>query len=671
MALICIWSALPGTLCFGSLRLPTIHFSFLPVLLTFCCPGKPKGFAASSPEPIRPFLEQYCVKCHGGEKVKGKLDFAALLDSGETLEENFELWSSVREVLEFEEMPPEDELQPGDSDRKHFLAWYQEHFVDSVEAKPAFFTPRRLSVNEYRNTLRSLLGFDLELEIFEAEQTVTEKSLVRKLLPTDPPGASGFTNDTHGNPLTTVIWDQYSYLVDRGLDELFSPDRTAERERMLGPQRVGGFTVDAAKKALQVFAARAWRRPVATGELEPFFQSVEEADRDELTSSLKREMKAMLMSPRFFYRGLLAEGTAGKRTMIDPHELAERLSYFLWADMPDEELSRLAESGELAEPAVLKGQIKRLLDDPASRNLAENFAVEWLALDGIEGVSNNPPVSDALVSQPLDFVDYLFREDRPLLELVDSEITFVNVHTAKFYPVDRKQMTAYRKEKGIEVESVPNQRIKIEHNAESRGGILTMPGVLAMNRGPVIRGTWLLERILGVHLGEPPPDVGQVPVNQVGENLSFRELFEKHRANVTCAVCHDKIDPLGFSLQAYDKDGVYLRSKEAIEASRKKTGPVELASLDTTGQLPTGETFADFADMKTILMTTQRRAVVRNLVERTLAYALCRKLEIYDQPTIDEITDRLIEKEGTFRELVHEVVFSLPFRETIFPDANL
>lgn len=654
------------------MRLPSIHFLILPVLLTVSCLGKSTGFAASSPEPIRPFLEQYCVKCHGGEKVKGKLDFVSLLESEETLEEHFELWSSVREVLEFEEMPPEDELQPGDSDRKHFLAWYQEHFVDSVEAKPALFEPRRLSVNEYRNTLRSLLGFDLELEIFEAEQTVTEKSLVRKLLPTDPPGESGFTNDTHGNPLTTVIWDQYAYLVDRGLDELFSPDRTAEREGLLGPRRDGEFTVEEAKHTLRTFASRAWRRQVTAKELEPFFRSVEGAGGDELMDSVKREMKTMLMSSRFFYRGLLAEGSAGEQTKVDAHELGERLSYFLWADMPDEELSRLAESGELAEPAVLKGQIERLLDDPASRNLAENFAVEWLALDGVKGVSNNPPVSDALVSQPLDFVDYLFREDRPLMELVDSEITFVNVHTAKFYPVDRKQMTGYQKQKGIEVESLPNQRIKIEHNAESRGGILTMPGVLAMNRGPVIRGTWMLERILGDHLGEPPPNVGQVPVNQGGEKLSFRELFEKHRANVTCAVCHDKIDPIGFSLQAYSDQGVYLRSKEAIEANRKKkdSGAIKIPSLDTSGQLPTGETFTDFAGLKTILMTTQRRAVVRNLVERTLAYALCRKLKIYDQPTIDEITDRLIENDGTFRELVHEVVFSLPFQETIFPDAN-
>lgn len=654
------------------MRLLPIHFSILSFLLTASCLGESKGSSPSSPEPIRPFLEQYCVKCHGGEKVKGKLDFVSLLDSGVTLEENFELWALVREVLEFEEMPPEDELQPGDSDRKHFSAWYQEHFIDSVEAKPSLFKPRRLSVNEYRNTLRSLLGFDLEVEIFEAEQTVTEKSLVRKLLPTDPPGESGFTNDTHGNPLTTVIWDQYSYLVDRGLNELFSEDRAAERIRLLGSPQDGRFTVESAKSALQTFASRAWRRTVPPEEMEPFFQRIEGAVGDEMTGLMKREMKTMLMSSRFFYRGLLAQGVAGEQTKVDGHELAERLSYFLWADMPDEELSRLAELGELAEPVVLKEQIERLLNDPASRNLAENFAVEWLALDGIEGVSNNPPVSDALVSQPLDFMDHLFREDRPLMELVDSETSFINMHTAKFYPVDRKQLANHQKQKGIEVESLPNQRIKIEHNAESRGGILTMPGVLAMNRGPVIRGTWMLERILGDHLGEPPPNVGQVPVNQGGEKLSFRELFEKHRANVTCAVCHDKIDPLGFSLQAYDDQGVYLRSKEAIAATRKKkdSGEIKIPSLDTTGQLPTGETFTDFADLKSILMTTQRRAVVRNLVERTLSYALCRKLEIYDQPTIDEITDRLIEKEGTFRGLVHEVVFSLPFQETIFPDAN-
>lgn len=611
------------------------------------------------------------MKCHGGEKVKGKVDFVTILDSDQSLAENFELWESVRDVLAFEEMPPEDELQPGDRERKEFLTWYQKHFVDSVEAKPGDFQPRRLSVHEYRNTLRSLFGFELEVAVIEAEQTVTEKSLVRKLLPTDPPGESGFTNDTHGNPLTTVIWDQYSYLVDRALKELFSARRKPQLAAFTGVPEKSEIDEASAKRTVEIFASRAWRRPASEEDLTTSFRNLEGLAGDSLREQLQQELKAILMSPQFFYRGLLVEGSAGQQAPVDTFELAERLSYFLWADMPDAELSRLAVSGALAKPEVLKAQITRLLDDPASRNLADNFALEWLALDEIGNAEKNPPVADALLTQPLDFVDYLFREDRPLVELIDSPTTFINQHTARFYPSDRKQLAGYQRQKGIEVESLPNQRITLEHHADSRGGILTMPGILTMNRGPVIRGTWILERILGDHLGEPPADVGQVAPNRKGETLSFRERFEQHRNQSACAVCHDKIDPLGFALQAYDDRGVDLLDGATAKAGGKKNeGGIDPASLDTSGQLPTGESFANFAELKNILISTQRRTVIRNLVDRTLSYALCRKTEMFDQPTIEEITERLMNDEATFRDLVQDVVFSLPFQETTFPVAE-
>jgi hypothetical protein len=229
------------------------------------------------------------------------------------------------------------------------------------------------------------------------------------------------------------------------------------------------------------------------------------------------------------------------------------------------------------------------------------------------------------------------------------------------------------KQKGIEVESVPNQKIQLENTTE-RGGILTMPGVLAMNKGPVIRGTWILERILGDHLGDPPADVGVVAPNRKGEKLSFRERFEEHRSNKNCAVCHDKIDPLGFALQRYDAQGAFIaeKNKARVNDGKKKArqGPTE--ALDTSGQLPSGETFDDFAGLKKILTSSQRETIVRNLVEKALSYALCRKLEMYDQPTVTRIVANLEAREngGTYRDLVHEVVISLPFQQSRFPEAE-
>ena len=173
------------------------------------------------------------------------------------------------------------------------------------------------------------------------------------------------------------------------------------------------------------------------------------------------------MSLPFIYRGLLAtvddlkardQDDSPVGGHVDDHELAERLSYFLWGDMPDERLMQLEDEGTLRIPETYASEIARMLADPKSRNLAENFGVEWFSLDEISTVSKNPPVSHALRQQPIDFLNYLFIEGRPLLELIDSKVTFLNPHTAKFYPRDRKRMAAYKKQRGIEVEAVPNQR---------------------------------------------------------------------------------------------------------------------------------------------------------------------------------------------------------------------
>ena len=251
------------------------------------------------------------------------------------------------------------------------------------------------------------------------------------------------------------------------------------------------------------------------------------------------------------------ETQAGKPQPVDDFELAERLSYFLWADMPDKELSEVAASGQLSQGDTLRQQTERMLNSPKAFNLAEDWAVQWLLLDDIVEVSTDVPFVVALKSQPIDFINYLIAEDRPILELVDSNVEFINVLTARFYDKDRKQLAPYSRPKGIENEIVPNQKIQLVETA-GRGGILTMPGLLAMNRGPIIRGTWILERILGDYLPDPPANVGQVKPNKEGETLSFRQRFEQHRSQATCAICHDKIDPLGFVLESYDANGEFL-----------------------------------------------------------------------------------------------------------------
>ena len=593
----------------------------------------------------KPFLTKYCVKCHsGGKKAQGKVDFSTA--SAANAASRFEQWEFAAELLRDGQMPPDGETQPTDAERSRFLEWYEVTFEKSVEPHPGYFKPRRLCANEYRNTLRSLFGFDLEVAIIEAEQTVAETSLVMKLLPTDPPGASGFRNDTHTSPLTTVLWEQYSYLADASLEELFSKKRREIVEKTTGPISETGLTMAHARKLLESFVPRTRRRPVALEKLKKIVERIAEAE--DIEAALKIELKAVLMSPAFLYRGFLVDRSPGKQVAVDDFELAERLSYFLWADMPDEALFEVARQGELKKLKVFAGQLKRMLDSPKSRNLADDFAVQWLTLDQIAKQSKRPPQAHALRTQPRDFVHYLFAEDRPLLELIDSRTAFVNPFTAGHYGKDRQQLGAFNKPRGVEVKAFPNRKINLVHT-KSRGGILTMPGILEMNRGPVIRGTWILERILGEHLPDPPPDVGQIPNNPRGEKLTFRERFELHRSKPSCAVCHDRIDSLGFALQKYESQNFNSKS-----------------TADTSGQLPNGEKFEDFTGLKKLLLTTRRQQIIRNIVERTLSYALCRKLKLHDRPTVDRIVKTLSESDGTWQDLVREITVSLPFRETAF-----
>ncbi|MGI9242160.1 MAG: DUF1592 domain-containing protein [Verrucomicrobiales bacterium] len=619
---------------------------------------------------VRPILERSCLKCHGGEKVKGKVDFSKILTEADA-DAEVELWETVAEVIEAGEMPPEDEPPLGVAEQEAILTWHRERSEAVVEALPGTFRPRRLSGPEYRNTLHSVFGFELEVAVAKAEQTVAgERSLVLKLLPTDPPGASGFVNDTHGASLSTVIWDGYSQLGDAALEKLFSNDGRAQLAEMTGEPLaedwgIDDFTRAQAEALVRRFVPRARRRPIPEKEMSKILAAFDGKQGEALVKATKFELKAVLMSPAFIYRGLLMESEAGKQQAVDPFELAERLSYFLWEDRPDDELAKLAADGSLQDPQVVASQVRRMLASPKSRSLAESFGAQWLLLDNLDELLKKDPIRrHALKSQPLDFLNYLFTENRPLMELIDSKVTFVNQGTSGFYGKDRQRMQRYSIPKGIERTRTPNQRLTLEH-AEGRGGILTMPGILTMNVGPIQRGTWMLRQVLGEQLGEPPADIPPIKPSPRGQNLSFRERFEQHRSDTSCARCHEKIDPLGFALDAYDENGHFTLASDR----RKRKNPPP-AAVDTSGKLPGGESFDDFSGLKAILTTSRRESVVRNIVERTLAYALCRRLVRSDRPEVDRITKKLCENEGTWGSLFIEVANSLPFRETIIETAD-
>ena len=614
-------------------------------------------------DKVRPILEKNCLECHGGKKVKGKVDFSKILTEKDA-DANFELWETVVEVIEAGEMPPEDETPLSEEDQKTIVNWYQERSQASIEAKATIFKPRRLSGPEYRNTLRSLFGFDLEVAVVEAEQTVvSDSSLVLKLLPTDPPGASGFINDTHARDGSRrVIWDQYLHLSNAALEKLFSKSGRTQLGELLGASLPDGWQSDdlspeQAERLIRTFVPRALRRPAPENQLSKMLSVISGKGGAELLTATKFELRAVLMSPAFIYRGLLMKGEPGKQQAVDPFELAERLSYFLWEDRPDEELTRLALDGSLGDEKIFNSQVSRMLASPKARSLAESFGAQWLGIDSLDELVGKDPIRHhALKTQAIDFLNYLFTEQRPVMELIDSKVTFVNQGTSGFYGKDRQRMKRYNKAKGIERQRTPNQKLELVH-AEGRGGLLTMPGILTMNQGPIQRGTWMLRRIMGVEVGEPPADTPPIKGSPRGENLSFRERFEAHRSNPSCARCHVKIDPLGFALEAYDKNGQFLHSSERLKGKP--------STIDSSGKLPSGETFKNFAELKSILLTSQQEVIVRNIVEQTLSYALCRKLTRSDQAVVNAITKNLCENKGTWLSLFQQVANSVPFRETM------
>ena len=613
-------------------------------------------------EDIRPILEASCLKCHGGETVKGRVDFTEIRTEADA-DARFELWETVVEVVEAGEMPPEDYPQLTPEAKKKIAEWYDLRLSAPVESRPGVFKPRRLSGPEYRNSLRSLFGFDLEVVVAEAQQTVAgEQSLVLKLLPKDPPGDSGFVNDTHGAPLSSALWEQYAFLTEAALEKLFAPKQRAVLKGLIGGEfpdewNLEDFSEKQAEALVRYFLPRAFRRHVPDSRLEEALEAIRGHSGRSLVAILKFELKAVLLSPEFLYRGMLMPVNAGGRQPVDSYELAERLSYFLWEDRPDDELMLLAQNGELSSSEALRDQVERMLKSPSARSLSESFGVQWLGIANLDALITNPIAHHSLRTQPVLFLNYLFTENRPVMELIDSKTTFINTGVSGFYGEDRGRMKLHPTPKGIERQTTPFERFTLE-KASWRGGILTMPGILTMNRGPIQRGTWLLRRVLGERLGEPPADIPPIKPAPRGEKLTFRERFERHRSDVSCARCHEKIDPIGFSLDGYDTNGRFIKRDG-------KKGSASGSMIDTSGKLPSGETFTDYAGLKTIFMNSQRGRIVRNAVERTLSYALCRKMTRNDYPVIDQITEKIVEHNGTWKDLFTEIVMSSSFRETI------
>jgi mono/diheme cytochrome c family protein len=398
------------------------------------------------------------------------------------------------------------------------------------------------------------------------------------------------------------------------------------------------------------FARRAFRRPATKDEVERYVRLYETVRKegDSFEEGVAVALQGILMAPVFLFR------VENDRPPVHPdgsypitdYELASRLSYFLWSSMPDEELLGIAQQGTLRKPEVLKAQVERMLKDPKSRALVDNFGGQWLQFKSLEAVKPDrvlfPDWNDNIRLSMRRETELLFlhviREDRSILDFLDANYTFLNESLAKFY--------------GIPGVIGPDFR-KVDLSATKRGGVLTQGSVLTVTSyptrtSPVLRGKWILENILNAPPPPPPPDVPDLDVAKVGKEVSLRQQLEVHRTNPVCASCHARMDPLGFGLENFD----------AIGAWREKDGKM---AVDASGTLPDGRAFQGANEMKAILKA-DHDVFVECLTDKLLTYALGRGLERYDRSTVQAIAGRLAATDYTFSRLVLEIVNSFPFQ---------
>ena len=583
---------------------------------------------------VTPFLNTYCTQCHGLYKMEGGITFVPALKTP-GVPSSTKLWNQAVANVKAHDMPPEDsKKQPTDEERQMFVDWVGTiKFLSPKD--PGVFVIRRLTKVEYGNTLRDLFGV--------APAVAAE-------LPDEVFG-EGYLNSM--SPLQS---EKYLAIANEVLERILaSKDQppTEMQKRLFGdPPAPGSDLRMAAKTVASKLARNAYRRPATEAELELLLRVFDLAQENNLDypESLRLMLKAVLVSPQFLFITPAKEPEAGQTIApLDDYQLASRLSYLLWTTMPDAELSALADNGNLHEPAILQLQVKRLLADPRSRALFDGFGAQWLGLLGLESKTFDTvmfpqltaEMRSAMVEEARLFFESIVRENRSVVDFVDSDYTFLNGTLAALYGLEKT------------VTGPEMRKVKLED--ANRGGILGMPGILAStsfpNRtSPVKRGVWVLEQVLGEHVPPPPPNVPPLEKQdkQAVENLTLRQRTELHRTNAVCANCHKILDPIGFGLENFDAIGRWRNQDD--------TG----GAIDAAGELPGEKRFSSPRELKAII-AARKDELAQNLTRKLLAYALCRQLEGYDEIVVDQLMETIAKDGYRMQTLISEIVTSYPF----------
>lgn len=585
-------------------------------------------------EEVNPFVKKYCQECHSSKRSKGGINYeVALRNPADPASRR--RWKQALANVRAHDMPPEDaDNQPTEEERQKFLDVVGKiKFLSQKD--PGAFVIRRLTKAEYGNTLHDVLGVD---------------PAVAQELPDEVPG------EGYMNTLSPLQSEQYLGIANEVLERALAPKGKAPTEvqkRLFGePPAPGADLREAARKIARSLAREAYRRPATDAELDVLMTVFDLGQKNKLDypAALRLMLKAVLVSPQFLFITPAKEAAPGETIVpLDDHQLASRLSYLLWATMPDAELAALADGGKLHKPEILKQQVMRLLGSPRARALFDGFGAQWLGVGALESqtfdMTKFPQMTGAMRTAMYEearlFFESIVRENRSAVSFVESDYTFLNETLATLYGLE-KTVTG------------PEMR-KVTLKDANRGGILGMPGILATtsfpNRtSPVKRGVWVLEQVLGEHVPPAPPNVPALEKQDKKRvaNLTLRQRTELHRTDSVCANCHKILDPIGFGLENFDAIGRWRNQDDAGGA------------IDAAGELPGGKRFTSPKELK-IIIAAQKDELARNLTEKLLAYALCRQLEGYDEIVVDQLMQTIAKDGYRMQTIIAEIVTSYPF----------
>jgi len=627
---------------------------------------------------ILPFFEDHCFRCHSGDDPSAGVALDVFESSGDLIQKP-ELLDAVFRVVREGEMPPNYMPQPSAEEIVTVTRGLDE-LIAAVEAamppRPGRVTLRRLNRVEYENTIRDLLG--VEFHATDIWMPTPPLTAVRRIMSAQPstgrlsPAAGGLVAAGKVAASASINFpsDDVGYGFDNIGDVLSLPPLLMEKylaaAELIASEAVAltreGVTSpshrifiaspsetlseeEAARRILQRLASRTYRRSVTFEEVDRLISIANLAweDGDSFEAGIELALTAMLCSPHFLFMVPADPAEATDDRFLNNFELAERLSYFLWSSMPDEELFAEASRGAFREH--LPEQVARMLDDPKSKSFVQGFALQWLQLRNLDLASpdeNQFPAFDEQLRRSMRleteyFFNAVLQEDRSVLELIDADFTYVNQPLADLYGIS-----------GVSGDEF--QRVSLEGTV--RGGVLTHAGVLTVTSNPtrtspVKRGKWIMENILGTSPPDPPANV---PMLEEQSQLtgSLREQMEQHRADPNCAICHLEMDQLGFAMENFDVIGSW----------RDEDGGYP---IDASGELPDGRTFTGAVELREMLADSSREKFVRCLTEKVLIYSLGRGIERTDRQYVDRIVESIEEEDYRFSALILGIVQSEPF----------